>query len=384
MNRGRKRLAWIAVPVALMAMSYAAVHDYVEAAAFVIRAAGMQGVARRAAALEAEAVSQADTVIPWRGGELRGRLYVPADISGRPILLVPGVHADGIDEPRLNTFAREIAATGHPVTTVGLPDLMRYQITARSTDMIEDAAGWLSREWSGRMAPADRAVGLMGISFAGGLAVVASSRLGDRAAWVLSFGGHGDLPRTLHYLCTGQEPDGHLRPPHDYGVVIILLGVADRLVPAEQVQPLRDAILSFLKATHLDMVDKTQGAAEFARARERAAHLPEPARTFMQWVNERDVARLGPALLPHVKALGSDAALSPERNPPPRAPVYLLHGADDNVVPASESAVLAEDLGRRGARVSRLATPLITHAAVDHPPAPGEIWRLIRFWAAAL
>ena len=64
------------------------------------------------------------------------------------------------------------------------------------------------------------------------------------------------------------------RPPHDYGVVIILLGVADRLVPPEQVRPLRKAILTFLEASRLDLVDKAQSAAEFERAETLAAALP--------------------------------------------------------------------------------------------------------------
>src|SRR5687767_11718281 len=379
----RRRVALIAVPVALAVSAYAA-RDYFEATAFVIRAAGMQGFARRAAALEAEQVAESPASLRWRGGELRGRTYIPADISGRPILLVPGVHAGGIDEPRLINFAREIAATGHPVTTAELPDLIRYQMSPRTTDMIEDGADWVAAQWRDRMPPDRQAVGLMGISFAGGLAVVAASRMDDRAAWVLSFGGHGDLPRTLRYLCTGQQPDGSMRPPHDYGVVIILLGVADRLVPPDQAEPLREAVRTFLRASHLDMVDKAKGALEFERARTLGAQLPEPARTLMGWVNERNVAQLGPALLPHVAAMGGDPSLSPERNPPPRAPVYLLHGADDNVIPAAESAVLAADLRRRGARVVQLASPLITHAEVDHPPGAVEIWRLIRFWAGPL
>ena len=379
----RRRVALIAVPVALAVSAYAA-HDYFEATAFVIRAAGMQGFARRAAALEAEQVAESPASLRWRGGELRGRTYIPADISGRPILLVPGVHAGGIDEPRLINFAREIAATGHPVTTAELPDLIRYQMSPRTTDMIEDGADWVAAQWRDRMPPDRQAVGLMGISFAGGLAVVAASRMNDRAAWVLSFGGHGDLPRTLRYLCTGQQPDGSMRPPHDYGVVIILLGVADRLVPPDQAEPLREAVRTFLRASHLDMVDKAKGALEFERARTLGAQLPEPARTLMGWVNERNVAQLGPALLPHVAAMGGDLSLSPERNPPPRAPVYLLHGADDNVIPAAESAVLAADLRTRGARVVQLASPLITHAEVDHPPGAVEIWRLIRFWAGPL
>jgi fermentation-respiration switch protein FrsA (DUF1100 family) len=132
------------------------------------------------------------------------------------------------------------------------------------------------------------------------------------------------------------------------------------------------------------MFDETRAALEFARARELADRLPEPARTFMNWVNVRDVAHLGPALLPHVTVMGGDPSLSPERNPPPSAPVYLLHGADDNVIPAAESRLLASELRRRGASVTFLSTPLITHAEVDHPPGAAEIWQLVRFWAGPL
>ena len=290
--------------MALLLVGYAGTQDYFEAAAFVVRAAGMTGVARRAATLEADAVTEAPVTIAWRDGQLRGRTYTPSDLSGRPILLVPGVHAAGIDEPRLINFAREIAATGHPVLTAELTDLARYQITPRTTDMIEDAADWATQHWMRVMPARDRAAAIMGISFGGGLSIVAASRMGERVGWVLSFGGHGDLPRTLRYLCTGILPDGRVRPPHDYGVVIILLGVADRMVPAEQVEPLRQGILAFLNASHLDMVDKPRAALEFERAKQLAETLPEPARTFMTWVNTRDVARLGPALLPHVAAMG--------------------------------------------------------------------------------
>ena len=66
------------------------------------------------------------------------------------------------------------------------------------------------------------------------------------------------------HRCPAERPD---RPPHDYGVVIILLGVADKMVPADQVEPLRQGILAFLNASHLDMVDKPRAALEFERAR---------------------------------------------------------------------------------------------------------------------
>jgi dienelactone hydrolase len=382
MTRRRKRLLVVTAAVAALPFAgYAAAQDYFEAVAFVVRAAGMHGLARSAAALEAESVTAAEITIPWRDGELRARTYTPADISGRSILLVPGVHAAGIAEPRLINFAKEIAATGHPVVTAELPDLARYQITPRTTDMIEDAARWLGHQArpGEEMKP-----GVMGISFGGGLAVVAASRLGSRVGWALSVGGHGDLPRALRYLCTGVLATGQTRPPHDYGVVIILLGVADKVVPPDQVEPLRQGIRAFLNASHLAMVDKPRAALEFERARQLAETLPEPARTFMTWVNTRDVAHLGPALLPHVASFGGDQALSPGRNPPPSAPVYLLHGADDNVIPAAESELLAGDLRARGGQVMQLSTPLITHAEVDRLPGAGEFWRLVRFWAGPL
>ena len=74
---------------------------------------------------------------------------------------------------------------------------------------------------------------MMGISFAGGLSIVAASRpsLRDRVAFVMSFGGHGDLPRTLRYLCTGVQPDGSSVRRTITAMAIILLGVADRVVP---------------------------------------------------------------------------------------------------------------------------------------------------------
>jgi dienelactone hydrolase len=357
----------------------------VRGAAFVVKAAGMPGPARTVAGWQLTGVTQTGVQpIPWRDGTLRARGYQPYRESGRGFLLVPGIHAAGIDEPRLIAFARDIAAMGHPVLTVELTDLTRYEITTRTTDMIEDAAAWMMRraEYSGR----DGRIGMLGISFGGGLTIVASARPAIRngVAFVMAFGGHGDLPRTLKYLCTGIQPDGALRPPHDYGLAIILLGVADRVVPQAQVVPLRDAIRSFLEASRLDMVDKPRAALEFARASRLGSALDEPARTYMGYVNARDVAHLGPILLPHVAGLGGDPALSPARSPAPSVPVYLLHGTSDNVVPAIESTLMARDLAARGGAVRVLLTPLITHAEVDRVPTMSAVWRLIDFWAKLL
>ena len=378
-----KAAAGVSVALGLALGSYVVFHEYVRAATFVTRATKAEGLARTAARWHSDPVAERSLNVPWRGGELTARWYAPRTVQHPPVLLVPGVHASGIDEPRLVGFARDLASIRHPVLTVQLDDLTRYAITPRSTDMLEDAAQWVRQQPS--LAP-DGRVGMMGISFAGGLSIVAAGRpsIREHVTFVMSFGGHGDLPRTLRYLCTGVQPDGTTRPPHDYGVAVILLGIADRMVPAEQIQPLRDAILTFLEASRLDMVDKAESQAAFERARVQGAAMPEPARTLMGYINARDVGRIGPLLLPHVGALAGDAALSPSRSEPPAAEVYLLHGADDNVIPASESELLARDLRARGTVVELLATPLITHAEVDRPARPGEVWDLVRFWGRLL
>jgi dienelactone hydrolase len=379
-----RRLA-LAVFAGTVVTAVVVTRPYQRGAAFVVEAAGLEGRARAIAQWEFEPVTTlARQTIPWRGGTLSARAYQPLHEHGRGILLVPGVHAAGIDEPRLVGFAQDLAGTGHPVLTVELPDLAHYAITPRTTDMIEDAALWMLQrpEYRGH----DGRIGMMGISFGGGLTLVAAGRpaLMNNVAFAMSFGGHADLPRTLRYLCTGVQPDGTLRPPHDYGLAIVLLGVADKVVPPDQAQPLRDAVLSFLEASRLDMVDKEKAAAEFTRAKSLEAALPEPAHTYMDYVNARDVKKLGPVLLPFLAERGGDPSLSPARSAPPRCPVFLLHGTDDNVVPAIESSLLAQDLRAKGVTVHLLATPLITHAEVDRTSTATAIWRLIDFWTKLL
>lgn len=350
---------------------------------FMLRAAGLRGTA-------AETVARFDTgpftvselSVPTRHGPVRARLYQPAERQGRLIMLTSGVHAAGIDEPRLVKLAGDLATGGYPVLTPEPSDLLRYEITPRLTDVIEDAALWALGQPA--LVPEGK-LDLFGISFSGGLSVVAAGRpsLRDRVAAVLSFGGHGELSRVLSFLCTGVQADGGRRKPHDYGVVVILLSVADRLVPPEQVEPLRAGVRTFLRASHLTLVDGKQASASFEEARKQEAGLPEPAATLLHLVNTRDVDGLGARLLPLVKDFAGDPSLSPERSAAPRAPVYLLHGADDTVIPAIESTLLARAL-EPFTRVHLRTTALITHAEMDREVDALEALRLVRFWSDLL
>jgi acetyl esterase/lipase len=317
-----------------------------------------------------------------RHGVRVARLYTPLRVRTRPLLLTGGVHALGIDEPRLIAFAEQLARTGTPVITPSLPDLKEYLVTTRLTDDIEDAAGAMLDSPEVPHAR-DRRIGLLGISFAGGLSVIAAGRdtLRDRVAFVFSMGGHARLPPVMRYLCTGVQPDGRRHRPHDYGSVILLTNIAEDIVPADQVAPLREAVHQFLHASHVDMFDKAQAAIEFRKALEMERRLPVEAQDFMHLVNTRDVPGLGARLLPHLDRWGQEDALSPTRSPAPTAPVFVMHAEGDDVIPDSEAPALAAYLQSQGTPVRVHVTPMINHAEVKRAPSIGELVTLVRLWA---
>jgi dienelactone hydrolase len=389
-SRSSNRSRILAAILLIAAMLVYAAAPYVRAASLFVRAAHPGGRIERFADAHARAVAVLPRhTVPTRHGDVVAQFYRPDGGFSRTVLLLPGIHSMGIDEPRLTALAKDLAGSGVMVMTMALPDLQRYQITPQSTDVIEDAVSWMSRRSD--LAP-DGRIGLIGISFAGGLSIVAAGRpsIRDKLAFVLSFGGHADLPRVMRYLATGEEtqvPGVQNQPPHDYGVAVILYGLADQgIVPAGQVVPLRKGVETFLLASQLTLRDMNQANAEFQHARDYATTLPEPAATYMTYVNDRNVKKLGPALVPYLGALGADSpALSADRAPfPPTAPVFLLHGSGDTVIPAAESVQLADYLRTKGADVHLLLSELITHAEIDRTAAATETFKLVSFWANVL
>lgn len=390
--RSMRLLRWVIACVALAALGFIA-RPYVHGLSFVIRVAEMRGAARTIADFDVMRAQERDIAIPTARGSLRARVYEPRS-PRRAALLTSGLHRSGIDEPRLIRLARQLSAAGVTIVTPDIPELSRFEITPAITDTIERAAAWLAIE-SGLAL--NQPVGLMGISFSGGLSIVAAGRpsLAGRVGYVFSFGGHDDLPRVLRYLCTGSEPyPAHElgvqsdRPfvlaPHDYGVAVILLGVADHLVPKAQVEPLRAAVMRYLLASAPDSnVDNAAAAREFDALKHLAQKLPEPSARLLRYVNDRDVVHLGPRLLPFVSASAGDAALSVSKSSKPSAPVFLLHGTGDNVIPSVESEYLAQDL-RGHAPVRLLLSGLIPLAEADRPVPVGDVMQLAGFWGDLL
>ena len=394
-----RRLTPLLFALAVLVSAAWLMRPYAHGLSFVVRAAGVEGRARRVADLDTTATREREITIPTDSGPLRARVYEPSRSRRRTALLVSGLHPVGIDEPRLVALAHHLSGSGLTIVTPDISELSHLELAPTITEAIQQAGTWLSSEAA--VAP-DHHVGLIGIGISGGLSVVAAGRsaMAGRVAFVLSFGGHDDLPRVLKYLCTGVEPrpsnqvrlkadtttddpTAFVRPPDPSGLAGLLLGLAHRIVPPGQVEPLREAIRRFLSAPPQAPADAPQADTELESLRAAAKRMPEPSATLLRYVYARDVAHLGARLLPYVNAYGGDPSLSPSRSPKPSVPVFLLHRADDNFVPAVESEYLAEALHGH-APVRLLISGLAFGAEGDRGIHIGEVLKLAGFWGDLL
>ena len=377
-SRTVRRLLLTVVACAAIGIAAIVVGPRIRSLAVLLDLGGRHSTLRQWLPVRQAAVTHRDLDIPSRHGPLPARVYEPDQGFRRTLVVFPGVHSGGVDEPRLVTFSRRLASAGYVVVSIPLPELRAFRITPRTTDAIEDASSWIADSSFAR----GQSIGVVGVSFAGGLALVAAGRpsLRDRLAAVLSVGGHGDLPRTFHSLC-GEDPLNAGAPvAHVYALGVVLHGVTLKVAPPDQVDRVASATTRFLQAL---AEPPAVGDPLLAELRVETQSWPEPAASIVRLMLDGNGAGLCRLLSPHIDDVAGDPALSPERSPATRAPVFLLHGEDDRLIPSTETARLAAVLRREGHRDVRwLVTPAISHAELKTSLPPRAIWDLVQFWAA--
>jgi dienelactone hydrolase len=323
----------------------------------------------------AEAVVESALELETPRGTLRARLYRRAGRSSGPgLVMAHGVHHLGIDEPRLTTFARELARAGRVVLTPELADLAAYRITTQAIEGIVDSTRWLSEQPALVGSPR---VGMLGFSFAGGLCLVAAGRpeLRDRVEYVASVGGHHDLSRVLAFLIDEriETPAGAKRArAHEYGLLLLVYQHLSHFVDEADRAVLSDALGSWLRE---------ERALAWARASLRTTESGERLFQLLATGRLRDLA---PRLSEQVHAREAELrALSPRGQLQGLAvPIYLLHGSHDSVVPPSETEWAALEL--QGSRHRALVSPLLEHVEISGSARLRDELALIDFLARLL
>jgi dienelactone hydrolase len=321
-----------------------------------------------------EPIAVRDLQLPLASGTVRARLYTPLAPRNAPaIIVLHGVHHLGIDEPRLENFATAMAACGIQVLTPELPDIKDYQVGANSIATIGESAEWLTHEDGGRP------VGVLGLSFSGGLSLLAAAdpQYQKNVRFVMAVGSQDEMSRVATYYRTGEDvrPDGteEALAPHEYGPLVLEYEHVGEFVPAHDVASIRAVLRAHLyedaTAEHaaLGRLSATQSAEAKALMN---TSLPA-TRTALERVDERHAGDMA-AVSPH----GRLATL--------KTPVYLLHGAGDNIIPSAETEWMAAELPKRSLKAV-LISPVLSHLDLDGAkPTTADQLRLVHFFAEVL
>jgi dienelactone hydrolase len=344
---------WLALPfLSLLLLALApAVYGHLRATSVLMVIADMPNSALTR--FDTNPVVEEETTYPSTTAMVRARIYHPIGITHpSPLVLVPGVHHLGIDEPRLQRFARALSSHGYLVLTPQVDDLTDYDISRNSAVVIGDAVHELARR-SG--APK---VGLLGLSFAGGMALIAASdeAVEQQLSGVIAIGAHDDLSRVLNFYETDQTyaPDGALfkMKAHEYGSLVTAYSQASAFFAPQDVAQARITLRTLL------WENLPQAHAEAAKlspqAQARMALLFAHDTKSLVPDTQRNLAKVQPEL---------DAASPHYYVAKIHVPVTLLHGAADNVVPPTETLWLKHDLPP-GVLTSALISPAIGHVEV--------------------
>ena len=354
-SRSARWTGWLLLllPV-IVVLLYPIVHDYLRAAALLQRVSDPHS-GGWIANYDVHPVDVRDSTFDFRGKALPARTYTPYGVGFAPgIVVVHGMHELGINEPRLVTFARSLAASGFFVMTPQIPGLADYRVEAESADLIGTAAKDLARQLQ---VPK---VGVLAISFSGGLALLAASdpQYSSCIAWVATVGAHYDLAHVLRFFATGDavRPDGSLEhlPAHEYGPLIVAYDEPQDFFAPQDAQAAHDAIRLLLAGNGKESEELTRT-------------MSSAGQETMQLLYHKQRGTLAPSILAEIdKRRDQLAAASPAGHLSALTmPVLLLHGSDDTVIPPTELLWLERDIPK-GRLLEALVSPAITHAEVGN------------------
>jgi dienelactone hydrolase len=370
----------ILAAVGIAALGIAAVpfaRAHLQAIAVLDQVAG-QPVPGAIAKLATEPVLTQDLTFPIEAisgqrQQIRARLYLPAGKPGAPTLIVfHGVHHLGVDEPRLVSFARAMAGCGIRVLTPELPGIKDYHVNLDSVHAIGESAKWFATQTGTRP-------GVLGLSFSGGLALVAASdpQYHPYFKFVFAVGSQYAMDNVAAYYTSGRDPrpDGSVEvlPAHEYGPLVLEYEHLEDFVPAADLPPIRAVLRARLY--------------EDKAAEAQASLVLNPRQKF-------ETLELVDTTLPSTRAridamIVRHAADLPAVSPRNRlrtlvTPVYLLHGEADNIIPSAETLWIASELPADDLK-SVLVSPILSHIDITGPnPTPLDQYRLIHLFALVL
>ncbi len=360
----RRRSVALAVVLLVAVGGGVALRHHLRALSLLVRLTDPQATL---AGLGGDEVVTAPFPVATDGGAVPGRIYRPRGVARPPgLVLVHGVHRLGIEEPRLVRLAQAFAASGLVVLTPQVAALSDYRLAPEAIATIGAAATSLHRELG---AP----VGALGISFSGGLALVAATepRFASHIAFVVALGAHHDLERVSIFFATDriQLPDGRMQQHESdqYGALVLIYADVESFFEKADQSGAREAIRLWLGEQWDAARTQSKSLSPAAHARLEALFRHEREGVHEKLMSE---IHLHSAELLKVSPRGKLGAL--------RVPVFLIHGVGDKVIPTSETEWLAREVPAEHLRRA-LITPVLSHADLQANLGLREYWEVVTF-----
>jgi dienelactone hydrolase len=320
-------------------------------------------------------------------GPTRAKMYTPHGSTNLPgMVVIPGVHHLGVDEPRLQRFAGAISASGVVVMTPEVKELTDYRIEPKSIATIGAAATELSKR------TLRKGVGVMGLSFAGGLSLLAAANPETNAniSFVVAVGAHDDIRHVARFFAKDEaiEPNGNVvhMHAHPYGIMVLAYEHADDFFDKADVTNAEAAMRLWLweDKDAARSAEKKMNLADQAKF-DLLAEPPQPpansdpkSASFSEhpMANEiLGVLTLYGQALDEVSPHGHLASI--------HVPVFLVHGEGDDVIPMTETEWLEQDVPAEQLQ-DALISPALHHVELHGEPSAGEKWKLVHFMARVL
>jgi pimeloyl-ACP methyl ester carboxylesterase len=346
-SKSKRRKWWIAA--ALLIVCLLLIHP-MQHALFAVRLA---------VSLQKMAAGNADSIAGVQEAKVRHRMgdrdldalvYYPTQSPATSaIVLAAGLSEQGCHHPRLIALSKLLAGKGVLVVT---PDIMEFRKFDISPKAIDQILFWHKQIPTLEGSRNVKKTGLAGISFSGTIAMLAAARpeIRDSVGFIVAIGPYSSLIRcTKNWFAAGPiTVTGDYHPTRFYAKWIVMRAALE-MIKAERDRVFLDGVLNDLllqKKVPPAPADLTpEGARWYALATMRE-NQSDPE--LSDSIERHLVGRVYPLL-------SSENAIKTLR-----CPVFLIHGAYDDLIPPEESIELHQNL----ARSYLLISPFLTHT---HP-----------------
>jgi pimeloyl-ACP methyl ester carboxylesterase len=254
--------------------------------------------------------------------------------------------------------------------TPELKNLADYHVVPQSIDVIGLSAGVLKDRLGASK------VGIMGLSFAGGLALLAATKpeYAANIGFIVTVGSHDDLARVSRFFATNtiERPDGTSAAlqAHEYGALILAYSHLEDFFSAHDIPIAREALRLWLweSPDSMKKIDQMspEGRAELDLLLHHRDQLRQPLLESIQKHAEEMRVVSPHGQLEHLNV-----------------PVLLLHATGDTVIPATETLWLAQDVPAQDLR-AELVSPALIHVSMEQAVPFSQKWELVDFMSKVL